>query len=221
MNYYDIAKNAYLSKISLFSILSTEEVYRISQSENPEIRCWVAKALSLDDDNAIACSILCFLSNDDDFLVRIEAVDSLSNFIHHQAYQCLLSAASDSDELVRAYAAYGIACVGKYVAYSDARSFLNKMLEYEKKARVRVGVLEALYILGEQTRLLELLDLFESDNYLVRCSVIHALCDIANCSNCKIITSFVENIDLEVESAAVKSAIKQFCEFVTCLEDGV
>ena len=219
MDNIEIARQSFLTCTSLFSILPREEIWIMSQSNNSETRCWVAKALSMDIERMDACEILCFLSKDSDALVRVEAVDSLSNYVQHDAYQCLLSAAYDPDELVRAYAAYGIACISSRVSFSDAHFFLHEMLARENCDRARVGILEALYIIGEDDYLLDMLRTFKSDDHLVRCSVIHALCEIANCTNYTVLSPFVENIDLERESPAVKSAIEQLLGVLTDLAD--
>lgn len=221
MKFIEKAKKTYLSGISLFSVSSREEIWRMSQSKNPEIRCWIAKALSVDAEKTDACEVLCSLSKDSDVLVRIEAVDSLSNSISYKAYQCLISAASDSDELVRAYAAYGLARVGQYVEHSNAQLFLLEMLEREKSTRTRVGITEALYLLGDDKYLSELMHIFESDDYLVRCSVIQALCEIINCTNYITIESFIANIHFESEIPAVISAIKQLLWLLANLKNEI
>lgn len=221
MKFIEKAKKTYLSGMSLFSVSSREEIWRMSQAKNSEIRCWVAKALSVDAEKTDVCEVLCFLSKDSDTLVRIEAIDSLSNSISYKAYQCLLSAASDSDELVRAYAAYGLACVGQYVEHSDAQHFLLEMLEREKSTRTRVGIMEALYLLGDDKYLPELLQIFESDDYLVRCSVIQALCEIANHTNYTMLESFVANIHFEAEIPAVMSAITQLLGILDSLKNEI
>lgn len=208
----EFIQNAYLTNTSLFSLISLDDIYILTQSENAEIRYWVARALSLDNNISDACDILCFMVNDQDALVRLEVVDALSNQINAKAYQCLQLAVSDCDELVRAYAAYGIAYVGQHVDPFDAQYILHQMLKCEKCDRVRVGIVEALYILGETNYLSQLLHFFDSEDYWVRCSVIHALIDIASLSNYTVLASFLESINLEEEVAAVKSSVVQLQE---------
>ena len=212
MDHLERIKRAYLSSISLFSLFSEEEIGELCRSESAELRCWVAKALSIDNKSSVGCAILCTMSNDSDPMVRVEAVDSLSNYVNHESYQCLRISAADPDGLVRAYAAYGLAVVGQHVESNDTLRILHEMLVNEKCDRVRVGILEALYILGEVCYLPEMIQLFETDDYLVRCSVIYALDEIADENNHEALMSFLRNTDFSDEFPAVISALEQLKE---------
>jgi len=218
MDHFLEINRAYLSMTSLFSLLPEEKIRELSRSESAELRCWIAKALSKDSKNNVACSILCTMTVDSDPTVRVEAVDSLSNYINQDAYRCLCISASDPDDYVRAYAAYGIAVVGEHVEPNKARNILHEMLMHEKSDRVRVGILEALYILGEVRYLPEMLQLFETDDYLIRCSVISALDEIADENNHEALMSFLRNADFSDEFPAVISAIEQLQETLANLQ---
>lgn len=212
MDHLLLIKRAYLSRNSLFSLFSEEEIGELSRSESAELQCWVAKALSIDNESRVGCAILCAMSNDSDPMVRVEAVDSLSNYVSHESYRCLCISAADPDDLVRAYAAYGVAVVGQHVEPNNAQRILHEMFAHEKCDRVRVGILEALYILGEVRYLPEMLQLYENDDYLVRCSVIYALDEIADNNNYEALVSFLRNVDFSDEFPAVISAIEQLQE---------
>jgi len=219
MDCYEKILNVYFSDASLFSVFTPKELIKIIRTATSETRCWIAKALSRDIENNSACAILCLLAGDPDSLVRVEAVDSLSGYINHDAYSGLLKASSDSDELVRAYSAYGIACVGGELDVHDAQLVLNQMLSHETSDRARVGILEALCILGNDSCLYDLLHFFESDDYWVRCAVIHALCEVANRSNCSVLASFVRGLDLSYEPSAVTSALEQLTALLEDLQN--
>lgn len=193
---------------SLSKCLSTTKIDALVRHESSEVRLWTAKAL-INENNAQTVSWLCILSVDKNTEVRLEAVDSLSTFVCEQSYSALVSALRDSDELVRAFAAYGVALVGIHVAHESAKKILLEIEKCELSDRVKVGIYEGLYILGHKKSIEKLFRLCESTDYHVCCSAFRALSEIVNKSNREDIQLFVRSIDTSGMPNAVKDAIMQ------------
>lgn len=203
-----IISNAFASRQSLIERLGYEAVVSQIHCENPDVRIWIAKALVFDAPDMKASNLLCQLVKDNDPQVRVEAVDSLSAFCDENSYGALCSALYDKHALVRAFAAYGIAVVGKQINAKDAHEILGAALSSERDARVLVGVYEGLYILGYDNTLLDLINLFDTDDYHIHCSVLHALEEIVNIKNFLVIEKFLNSIALEKYPIAVRDAIR-------------
>ena len=177
-------------------------------NKDADVRAWVAKALAFNPYNEGTIDFLCQLATDNDPDVRVEAIDTISAFPHIKAYSVLQNALTDSDVLVRAYAAFGVAHVGQIISTTDARSRLQILSQTEKNERVMVSVYEGLYILGMESMLQKLCALFFSPDYHVQCCVIHALEEIVNSSNNAQITAFFNSIDFSTYPIAVSEAAK-------------
>ncbi len=111
------------------------------------------------------------LLEDASFLVRIETLESLALLRDFEALPKIASLLSDGNPLVRAFAARSIAVL-------DGRSYIQAVqdvLKKEKEDAAKVGLLEALFILGEEDALSPFLRLLSSDDYRVRCSVANSL----------------------------------------------
>lgn len=189
--------------------LDTNLIHALVHDESVDIRLWLAKAMvnyNIDND---AVSMLSELSRDSEVCVRLEAVDSLSQFCCQESLDSLCCATNDDDELIRAYAAFGIARVGKYVSQQKALSVLLRIAETERNPRVFVDIYEGLYLLGDAEALYKLIQLFDSNDYHVQCAVIHALIEIINIENASLIKCFVSNLDTSKYVFAVTDAIGQ------------
>ena len=187
------------------------QINNLASSRNEDIRSSLAKALVnhkvIDD----AVKWLSQLAKDSDALVRVEAVDSLRTFVCRQSFDALCQATVDSDALVRGYAAYGVAIIGKEISFDEAKIILLSMVACENNPRVLVDIYEGLYVLGETTALKDLFSLIHIDDYLVQCAVIHACEEIANDRNKQIILSFLSR-DIPFDNAVVKSACQNAIE---------
>ena len=191
------------------SHLSQTEMERCVQHSNDEIRAWTAKALVNDISKEETVDYLCRLAVDNNPSVRVEAVDSLSEFTHLQSYHALKHAVSDSDYLVRAYAAFGVAYVGKSLLPSDAEMTLLQLKTTETDDFVRVSILEGLYILGDSASLEDLFGMFKSSDYHTQCSILHALEEIWDESNRLRILSFVDTLTVAEYPPAVSGSLKE------------
>lgn len=114
------------------------------------------------------------LLRDSSFLVRIEALETLSVLRDHAALPGIAKLLRDKNGLVRAYAARSIAAL-----HGSAHvKAIENGVQQEKQESARVGFLEALIILGRKNRFDEFLHLLSSKDYRVRCSVANALMDM-------------------------------------------
>lgn len=115
------------------------------------------------------------LLQDKSFLVRIEALECLAYLGDHRALPAIASLLSDISPLVRAYAARSIAALEGGTSYVQQ---LNDILGSEKHDSARAGILEALFLLGEQKAFTPFLQLLSSTDYRVRCGIANSLAEI-------------------------------------------
>lgn len=205
----DLLYSHYMRGTRISKTMNDEEIAQLLNSPNDEVRGQLAKLLVREAPSSYAVGLLCQLAQDDDATVRVEAIDSLSGFPCQESYCMLCHALEDEDELVRAYAAFGVASVGRHIAYNDARQALAKALTGGQTDRVLVNIHEGLYMLGMDSELEVLMELFDNDDYHIQCSVLHALNEIANAHNWSKINWFVEHIDVSTLPLAVLDAVDQ------------
>lgn len=199
----------YAAEKSLSEHLSHEEIRSIAQNCDSEVRGLLAKALVHDNDHTISVECLLFLAEDNDDYVRIEAVDSLSAHPCQKSFNQFINSLSDPNELVRAYAALGLAIVGKTCAVDGTIKQLQIALNKENNPFTLAGIYEGLYILGLGDALHKLLDLFHADDYRIQCFVLHSLCEVINSQNKAIIQRFISTLNLDSYSLAVIDTLHQ------------
>lgn len=111
---------------------------------------------------------------DSDELVRITAVEALELIGDKKALPTLWKMTRDQSPLVRSYAAEAI---GKLGGERDIPRF-QKLLKQETSDRAKVGFFYALYVLGQDTVLKDLLLLLRSSDYRARCATANRLSEI-------------------------------------------
>lgn len=205
----DLLIQSYNAGQSPTFFLSTKLISSIVACDSDDIRQWLAKALINHNSNCFAVPLLCQLARDSQSFVRIEAVDTLGSFVCQESFNALCLAVNDDDELVRAYAAFGIAAVGKQIAPTKALCLLNQIALSEKSRRVLVDVYGGMYLLGQDDALQKLFELFQADDYLVQCAVVHFLEDIMNNDNRDEIEYFINNLNVFSYAYSVVDAILQ------------
>jgi len=142
---------------------------------NAEVRLRSAEALGGTQAGKIAPPLLIrTLETDEDELVRAEAADSLGLIRDQRAAAALRRALSDRSRFVRAYAASALSELGNR---RDA-AFIRRRLPIERRPEVRVGLLSALYSLGDDAALAKLLGLIGHSDYHVRSAVSNALASL-------------------------------------------
>jgi len=209
-NLLDLLIDAYSKQQELSKIISNDSIVQAIHEDyksNSEIKAWIAKALAFDDDNKKAVDFLCELAKDEDEDVRVEAIDSLSAFKTRKSFCILCEAICDHDDLVRSYAAFGVASVGNSVSAREAINILQKAEAREQSKRVFVDIYGGLYLLGDPTALDKLFLLFEEDDYLVQCAVLHCLGEMLSKKNQDIISSFLDHLDASQYPFAVADTL--------------
>ena len=84
------------------------------------------------------------------------------------------NAVSDASSLVRSYAAATIGALG---TQKDLEK-LQRLRKTERSPTARVGLLEAIYELGDKSVLYDLIALTEHHNYRIRCAAVNTLGNI-------------------------------------------
>ncbi len=135
--------------------------------QNARVRHRSAELLGYHVRGRAPLALIRALEHDPDDLVRVEAADSLGAIGDARAAAALRRALGDPSPLVRAYAAAALGDLGRP---SDA-AILRRRLAIEKRRRVHVGLLGALYVLGDDDAFPRLLELSAHSNYRVRCAV--------------------------------------------------
>lgn len=108
---------------------------------------------------------------DTDELVRVQAAESIGPGADHPTASALRTALGDTSALVRSYVA---AALGRIGAGGDRRR-LRACLRGESSDTARLGLLEGLWLLGDQTVLEAVIALLNSRDYRVRCATARAL----------------------------------------------
>lgn len=214
--YSNILVDIYEKEKSVSSIYSPYMMWKLAKHNDDLVRGYLAKALVYDTESSVALDVLCKLSKDKEPLVRVEAVDSLSEFCCVKSYKVLKNALYDLDYLVRTYALFGIAYIGKKLNPEETIELLQEYDKKEVNLHCKVSIYEGLYMLGQQVYLDKLMNLFWNDDYQIQCSVANALSEVIEQKNVPVIRKFLHTLKIEEYSVAVKSSIENLNN--VCLE---
>jgi len=206
----------YEKGLSLSEIYSPYMMWKLAKCKDDCVRSDLAKTLVYDADSNVALDILCKLAKDKDELVRVEAIDSLSEYCCEKSYKALKNALGDSDYLVRKYALFGISYVGKELCPDETIAILYENEKKEVNLHCKLSIHEGLYMLGEEAYLDRLMSLFWTDDYQIQCSVANALSEIVDENNIMLVRKFLESISLEEHPVSVLSSINNLKK--VCLE---
>jgi HEAT repeat protein len=120
------------------------------------------------------------LLRDSHHLVRLQAAESLAEIGDPAAIKARRRSLRDRSPLVRSYAAATIGVIGG----PSERALLQSFLIHEKNDAARLGLLTAVYTLGDESALSQLLGLLGSDDFEVRIGTAATLVrSIAQASN--------------------------------------
>lgn len=213
----------YDNQTPLFQVFSYNEVLRISCDDNSELRAAIAQVLVWDAPDSYAEKILHCLSSDFDELVRLQAIDSLSEYPSLKSYHIMKNALHEQDELIRAYAAFGMGMLGKQYDRRKSKKSLHKLLEKERSDYVCAAVFCGLYMLDEKSALQKMIKLFNSPNYYAQCYVLRSLCDLYDSCDSfeqQSIRAFAVKLEKSKYSPAVSSSIQKLqSKIVNSTED--
>src|SRR5262249_20968234 len=152
------------------------------------------------------------LLRDRSFLVRIETLESLARLHEYDALPAIAELLSDGNALVRAYSARALAALnGK--AYVSA---IENALSLEKQDTARSGLLEALFLLGQEEVFKQLLQLLLSDDYRVRCAVANTLAETQlNRNQLGLALAALRQAQQDAIAVADLSTVKRTLDFLT------
>lgn len=141
--------------------------------------------------------------NDKDEVVRLNSAESLGYIKDSRAIPALINSLNDPDDLVRAYAAESLGLI----ADKKAIPVLLSRFKNEKKSSVKLRIHEALYLLGDKSKLKSIISILNDTDYRVRCAAAHILSELTDTGNFNLIhTALLERYNKE-ETIAVKSSI--------------
>ena len=196
-----------------------EEVAESLGTINKKASVLLLEQLLSDSNYNVRCEAICSLKEispiqsvhkvaqcleDEDELVRINAAEYLGNSGSKSMTKLLLEKLNDTSELVRSYAATALGQIGQKETIPKIRKRLSK----EKSELAKVGLLEALYLLGIGSSMNVLISLLGSRNYQVRCSVVNTLCSHITPKNLRRIRIALVSTLRKEKATAVKSTIQ-------------
>lgn len=119
------------------------------------------------------------LLEDTNYLVQVEALDSLSSFRSDAVKQAVLSKINSKYALVRGYA---YRCISDIYIDNDPMSAKNTLQKIaEKNTWARAMLLISLAQLGDKDACLLLMKMYPRCHYRVRCAILNGLADIYSC----------------------------------------
>jgi hypothetical protein len=194
-------------------------VIDLAQDQSPFIRSLVAKAL-FESPNESSKSILLELSKDKNDLVRVEAADSLKAYVDDVVYTRLLyMAKQDQYYITRAYAVYSLSIIRAGLESNSLSVFVEERLRQERHIINKITCTEALYRLGQDSALIQLIGYFKSRNYKNQCAVIHSLNDVLSRKNYGVINDFVRDVRSKDLPISVRSTLESLQDDLRELDD--
>lgn len=194
-------------------------VIDLAQDQSPFIRSLVAKAL-FEYPNESSKSILLELSKDKNDLVRVEAADSLKAYVDDVVYTRLLyMAKQDQYYITRAYAVCSLSFIHFGLESRSLSTFVEERLSQERHTINKIMCAEALYRLGQDSALIQLIGYFKSRNYKNQCAVIHSLNDVLSKKNYGVINDFVRDLRSNDLPISVRSTLEKLQDDLRELDD--
>lgn len=179
------------------------------ERRNPEIRMRAAEHLQYFPSQPAVVALSEILLKDKNYLVRIQAADSLGNIKMRTAYPALTGALKDVNPLVRSYSASALG----QIKCRGSLSLLQTALIVEHSQVAKLGFYEALYLLGNESALEHIILMLDNHNYRIRCATANILGGLVKRdSRARILTALTTALKKE-ETIAVKSALKSSLSF--------
>jgi HEAT repeat protein len=149
-----------------------QQVIMALSDSSPTVRLAAVECLgSLHEEESVVASWLYPMLEDSSCLVRIEALESLGRIGDSNALPTIATKLQDEDALVRGYAAEAIAEL-KGTKYVLA---IERALKSETDENAKVRFVDALFLMGDNSRFPELLKFLSSSIYQVRCATANSL----------------------------------------------
>ena len=184
---------------------------RLAQHQDSGVRYDVAEIL-VNADAAQAEDILVPMLNDKDYLVRLNACDSLCISANPQVIELLKEIiARDKAGLVRFYAVLTIGDIALNINANrqELLEFLEQRLLCEKNMHTKIAFFRTMFLLGKEQYLQHLIEQLKTKNYRNRCATVKSLADIVNNSNKAEIVAALEELQKVEETVAVHSSLEQ------------
>jgi HEAT repeat protein len=144
------------------------------------------------------------LLSDPYWVARIDALEAIDNIGDYRSLPLLTGALYDPHPIVRSYAG---SILGE-TTWPHLAPRLRKALSRERDERAKVGLLRGLISLGERSALIPLLELLNSPDYAMRCSVLHSLADLdLSAENRSRVVSALEKLGEREPTRAVRSTL--------------
>ncbi len=182
----------------------------LSKSEFSDIKIGIAQML-VNDETPESTAILLSMIEDEDDLVRINAIDSLCGCQDTNVMKRLMDIAQkDMNHLVREYAilsAVDIAKSREECGNTGIVPFLQQVLKREIDSGIRLACYRGLYLFGDKRYLSQLEQGLLEEDYRNRCAAVHILSEIADDKNVEQIRTILMNARKKEKIHAVADAI--------------
>jgi len=202
----------------------------LSRYKNERSKCLLREALNdkssfvrkaaveslgiLRDENSI--SHLLRLLEDKDEIVRIEVVESIGIIGDVKAEKPLINVMkNDKSSLVRGCAAIALSDIES----KKAKNAIKEQLKIESQGHSKLRMNVALYMMGEEEALFDILIYLKSRYYRLRCAAVNSLSCITNDENKNTIMDAIAGLQRKEKTRAVKSSINDFLECHTLMND--
>ncbi|MBC1307606.1 HEAT repeat domain-containing protein [Listeria booriae] len=177
-----------------------------ADSTDRDIQSFVYSKLYDYDGNDVIQAAIKGLQNEDE-IVRISAIEIIGKQQVFEQLPALISSLTDSDELVRCYAAENIAFLG-----TDLKDQLVMQAKAEQDEVARTGLYYALYSLGATEYLTALLELLDSESHVVVIRTIHNLADIMNAANKNAILPALHDLSQLELPVSIKEVLNEYLD---------
>ncbi|MBC2116186.1 HEAT repeat domain-containing protein [Listeria booriae] len=177
-----------------------------ADSLDRDVQSFVYSKLYDYDGNDVIQAAVKGLQNEDE-IVRISAIEIIGKQQVFEQLPALINSLTDSDELVRCYAAETIAFLG-----TDLKDQLVMQAKAEQDEVARTGLYYALYSLGATEYLTALLELLDSESHVVVIRTVNHLVDIMNAANKDAILSALHNLNKRELPVSIKEVLNEYLD---------
>ncbi|MBC1803287.1 HEAT repeat domain-containing protein [Listeria booriae] len=177
-----------------------------ADSPDRDIQAFVYSKLYDYDGNDVIQAAVKGLQNEDE-IVRISAIEIIGKQQVFEQLPALINSLTDSDELVRCYAAETIAFLG-----TNLKDQLVMQAKVEQDEVARTGLYYALYSLGATEYLTALLELLDSESHVVVIRTVHHLAGIMNATNKDAILPALHDLSQRELPASIKEVLNEYLD---------
>lgn len=140
-----------------------------------------------------------------DALLCTDILEYLADIGHKKAIPIIREMLKSKNSLVRGYAAQALGDLKD----NDSLNLLQRLVSQERSGNCKVRIYYALYRLGENKILSEIIKRLDSGEYRVRCVTAYILADLTNKSNFSKILKLLKDAYKREKNVAVRSSLKE------------